>query len=659
MYYTEEQMKQVFDGVNNHFSNELGKYLQEYFNKPDMNNITPDHLRQVLRNLNMDYRLGNPQVSDADYDEMCDQLRAMSPHDIFFQEIGQDISESPRKEPIPIPMKSMEKIKTTEEYIKWLVSRGIPEDTEMILTGKYDGLSLSAQEWLGKAWTRGDGTYGQRSDIHFAKITSVVYPAENVITFGEAIMKREVFVNKYAELYENPRNLVAGLLNKDEATDALNDVDYVRYGMVNNNPEEDFIRKSQQLDALNKFQPNKVMYTLIKASYISEEVLKNLFSIWSKVYELDGIIIEVNDLKIQEQLGRERNGNPAYARAYKGDFEEVKETVCTGYSLQISKQGQLMPVVHVEPVRLNGVTVSKVTGNNMRFMHDNKIGKGSVLKIKRSGMVIPLIMENLKPVEPEMPTCCPACGSENLGWNDTNVHLMCFNEECSGQQLQRMIAFFSILNVENVSEGVCTQFYEAGFDTIHKVLNMTKAEMEGLDRFGKRKAEIVHKAIHSKMTDIPLSKLQHATGLFKGLGSKKLLLLEHFESKPTVEEITQIEGFSDTLANSYINAYDKFYEFIQGLPLTYKRVEKKGLIGTDLEGMSFAFTGVRRKDLEPVIEGRGGKIASGVSKNLTYLVIKDASSTSSKTKKATELGVKVLTVEQLEDLLNFKLIDFN
>ena len=175
--------------------------------------------------------------------------------------------------------------------------------------------------------------------------------------------------------------------------------------------------------------------------------------------------------------------------------------------------------------------------------------------------------------------------------------------------------------------------------------------MNELEGFGKRKSLIVFNSIQSKMKDVTLSKLQHATGLFKGLGSKKLLLLEHFEEKPTINQIIEIEGFAETSAKSYLDGWDKFYQFVEDLPVTWKRTEKVESVSDDLNGKVFVFTGVRRKDLNEVIESRGGKIGSSVSKTTTHLVMNSKGSGSSKEKKAIELGCEILTVEELENIL--------
>ena len=195
------------------------------------------------------------------------------------------------------------------------------------------------------------------------------------------------------------------------------------------------------------------------------------------------------------------------------------------------------------------------------------------------------------------------------------------------------------------------QLWDAGYKTIKDILNITTNELESIDRFGKRKAKIVCDSIKKSVTGVQLSKIQHASGVFSGLGSKKLALLEHFEVKPTIDQVMEIEGFAEISARTYVENYDIFRIFVEGLPVTIEERVEVSLTGTDLVGKQFVFTGVRRKDLEEVIVSRGGVIGGSVSKNTTYLVMKSKGSGSSKETKAISLGVEILTVEELEDLL--------
>lgn len=622
----------------------------------------PDKIAELKARLieyNTAYRNGHPSVSDAEYDLLKEELEVLAPEDDLLNQVGVVIpDDDPRKQRLPIDMASMNKVKSYDELLRWMRLRNIPADTDFILTAKLDGLSFCVNENHQFAWTRGDGVFGQRSDEHYRIMTNghIDHPARpfaHLITFGEVIMKREVFTQKYADLFENPRNLVAGVLNKKEPSDKIADLDFVRYGIVNNNKDLVFTTKLEQIEYLNTYQKDPVPYEVVRIPDIDETYLKELFAKWNQRYELDGIIVEVNELEQQKKLGRETgSNNPVYARAYKGNFEEVKETTYKGITWNVSKQGYLKPIIQIDPLRLDGVTVSNVTGNNAKFIVDMKIGRGSRLKVKRSGMVIPLIVAvTEESTEIELPTVCPSCQSADLGWNNSNTELICQNINCSGQRLRQIISFFETLEVDNVSEGVCTQFYEAGYDTVRSILAMIREDMEKLDRFGKRKAEIVYNAIHNKLKSVPLAKLQHATGLFKGLGSKKLALLEGFDHKPTLEEIIAVAGFSQISANAYLEGYDAFQDFIRDLPLTVEKTKQVTLVSSQLVGTSFCFTGVRRKDLEEVIVQRGGKIASGVSKTLTYLVTAEKGSNSSKEVKANELNIPVLNVEELEAML--------
>jgi DNA ligase (NAD+) len=198
---------------------------------------------------------------------------------------------------------------------------------------------------------------------------------------------------------------------------------------------------------------------------------------------------------------------------------------------------------------------------------------------------------------------------------------------------------------------VVKQVWDAGYKTVKDILGLSPEDFEKIERFGKRKSQIVHGSIQKAIKDVTLSKVQHATGIFKGLGSKKMALLEHFKTKPTMEEILSIEGFAEISAKSYIDGYDRFFEFLKELPITIQEKKEAEPVSSDMEGTTFVFTGVRRPDLESEIESRGGKIGSSVSKNTTHLIMKSIGSGSSKEKKAVELGVQIMTLEQLENLL--------
>jgi NAD-dependent DNA ligase len=460
--------------------------------------------------------------------------------------------------------------------------------------------------------------------------------------YGEVVMSKKTFLDKYSNDFANPRNLVAGLLNKKSISESLKDCDYIKYGAVG-----DFKTKKELLDTLNKGQKIKVPYTLCKISELTEDLLVNLFKEYSVEYEIDGIIIEVNDINTRNKLGRETSSNnPVWARAFKHEsFEQSEESEVIGLSWNISKQGYLKPVIHIRPVKLDGVMVSNVTGNNARFIKEMGIGIGSVIIVKRSGMVIPKVVDVLVTVDFIMPT---VDGIE-VDWNESGAELVTL-QETDAQRLNKIISFFSILETDNVSEGVITQLWDAGYTTIKDILNINKTDLEKLDRFGKRKATIVYNSIKKAVSNVELSKLQHATGIFTNLGSKKLVLLEQFVVKPSVDTVMEIEGFAEKSAQTYVDNYDVFFDFVKDLPVTIAEKKEVVLEGNDLEGKVFVFTGVRMKTEESMLLARGAKIGSSISKKTTYIVCKDVNSGSGKLVKAEKLGVGILSVEDFKDM---------
>jgi NAD-dependent DNA ligase len=616
-----------------------------------------EQLKEQIVKANDAYRLGNPIISDAKYDQLIEELSLLSPDDELLAKVGHVVLDESRKSRLPIDMASMNKIKSVDDINDWCRLKGISKSEEVILTPKFDGLSLCVNEFSDDAFTRGDGVYGQKSNEHYKLIGNRLYadtedpwaPIAFTFTYGEVMMSKSTFLAKYSSDFANPRNLVAGLLNSKEATEALKDCNYIKYGAIPvDGFKNEFKTKEDILNYLNQNQREEVKNFKCKISDLTEDLLIELFHAWSVNYEIDGLIIEINDLSLQNRLGRETSSNnPVWARAFKHpSFEQSAETDVIGISWNISKQGLLKPILHINPVKLDGVTVSNVTGNNARFVKDLGLGVGAKVVVKRSGMVIPIIADVITPVEFVQPTI----DGVEIDWNEAGIELITLTET-DDQKLKKNIAFFEILEADNVSEGVITQLWDAGYKTIKDILNLKESDLERIDRFGKRKAQIVYKSIQNSVNGVQLSKLQHATGIFKGLGSKKLVLLEQFKTKPTIDQVISIEGFADVSAKSYIESYDSFFEFIKDLPIKIEEKAETAKVSDDLDGMSFVFTGVRRKDLEDIIESRGGKIGGSVSKNTTHLVMKAIGSGSSKEKKAIELGVEVITVEELEKLI--------
>jgi NAD-dependent DNA ligase len=627
---------------------------------------TEENTIQRLREWNIAYRKGKPIVSDRVYDEEYDIAKALYPDNIFFEEVGYVPGDKERERELPIAMASMNKEKSIEELKDWFRLKNIPITSDLVLTPKFDGMSLCVDEETHEATTRGDGIVGQSADKHYTLITNKLWDLKEVsgfdpfgpicfkYTYGEIMMRKDKFnesyaiPNKYnANGFANPRNLVAGLINRPDPSEPLKDTAYIKYGaVIKEQFKKDFKTKSSILEVLNEGQKIKAPFLITRFSELSEEFFIDLFKQWSVDYEIDGIIIEINDLALQQKLGREQSTeNPVWARAYKSPaFEQSAETEVTHVEWNISKQGLLKPRLHVKAVKLDGVTVTHATGNNARYVRDNGIGVGAIVKIVRSGMVIPKVVEVLKKVDFVMPDY------GNIGWNANGVELITLTAS-KEQEFKQLVSFFEILEVENAGEGILKQLWEAGYTTVKDILALKPFHMEGLDGFGKRKSENTYNAIQSKMKEVDLAKLQHASGIFKMLGSRKLELLKDFDTKPTLDQVMKIEGFAEKSAQAYIDGYDKFNNFIKDLPITIKKT-KFVASSNELKGKTFVFTGVRSDEAEQKIQEMGGKIGSSVSKNTSYLVMKSKGSGSSKEVKAIDLGVTVLTLDELKKLIN-------
>ena len=452
-------------------------------------------LEQKIHESNIAYRKGNPIISDAEYDDLCDRLKILDPENEILNKIGFTVDDD-RKSKLPIDMASMNKIKCIDDLYAWCKSKNIDIDEETVLTPKLDGLSLVTEELYNNSWTRGDGVYGQKSNEHYKLIKNhlnknYINDCNTVIyTYGEVIMPKQVFIDKYCNEYKNPRNLVAGCINSKEISPILSDCLYIKYGGVF---KDEMSKKSDILNYLNKYQDEKIPYEICKISDITEEKMKHLFEKWSVDFEIDGVIIELNNISLHKKLGRETSSNnPSWARAYKSPIFEVSViSNVIGLTYTISKQGLLKPVIHIEPINIGGVIVSNVTGNNAKYIKDMGIGIGAVVRVKRSGQVIPQIVEVIERVEFQMPNI------PDIDWNESGVELVTLIET-DEQKLKKIVAFFEILEIENCSEGVLTQLWDAGYKTIKDILNLKPSDMENLDGFGKRKSEIVYKSIQSK-----------------------------------------------------------------------------------------------------------------------------------------------------------------
>lgn len=615
------------------------------------------------------YVVGMSQISDAEYDSLVDRLRELDPENELFKEaIPKTEISTDRMEMLPVPMFSLEKVKTVEELRKWAFEICQLKDTDtLIVTPKYDGISLLIDEWKPSAWTRGDGTEGQNSNKHFkAMMNGVKNYSSKFYTWGEAIFPINSFLKNKGK-YKSARNCVAGLFNSPDADPMLQWVRYVRYGSsVESN-------KSDQLDFLASRFDHVTPYTAISVSIFKNEdqvvrkLLDDLFR-KEKTYKCDGIVIEVNDIEKRRSLGRLPNMNPRYAIAYKDpEWSEREPTKVTGIEWNISKDGKSKPVLLIEPVDLCGATVSRASGYNAKYICDNHICEGANIVIARSGDVIPkhletlcFSFENYKAMMDDM-MICPSCG-EPLAWDYTNTELICSNSDCEQKKIAELVYFFDTLGAEEFGWPTIQKIYQAGYKTVKSILNLTIKELTSIEGIGQSLAEtLCSQFVKLRVSGIPLARLMTAYNVFKGLIAEKtcqkifdgldkesLLKVEDFTTVE-IEKLTAIDGIGEITAEVFNNGVF-LYSFLEddGIRISYVAKEK---VKAAENQMAVCFSGLRNKEWEEILISKGHKVASGVSKKTTHLVVKDKNSVSSKAKKSKELGIPILDETDFVELL--------
>lgn len=650
-----------------------------------------------IKILNKFYRDGKPLITDPEYDRLIDTVKFVNPeNEIFNSGVIEEVS-SDRKEKLKYPMFSLDKVNSVEEIHKWLLNKGVPLNTRIIVTAKYDGISILKDEYTDDAWTRGDGVEGEDIKTHYSQLLDKGSKVK-IFTIGEMIIPKPIFLSHNftrdnGEPFKNARNMIAGLKNSDTISKDLKYAKHVRYGFAS----EDFTKnKSEQLNIIfDNF--SKTPYNIFSADELNIEKLNTLFFEWGKEYDIDGLVIDIDDKEIRKSLGRERNNNPAYSRAYKNpDWSEINEPEFRGIEWNLSKTKAIKPVVLLEPFNVEGVTVSRVTGYNAKFIMDNQIGNGSILKVIRSGSVIPKIIGVTKNGEVKLPLICPSCGEE-LIWNENNIDLICVNEHCGEIKFQKLAFFFVRFKITGFAEKTIKRFYDAGYDTVGKILSMSITDIQNIEGMGNLSATKLLKEFNDKIKKAPFDVIGHASGCFENLGSRKLKMIvdgvknvidfttsqdftyfrsslekNDFETiknmlkydsvrKDIIDRLNTINGMSDKSSESFLNGLVCFNEFMSNIDVQISdeiKMKKETTKNNDnnmknvnFTGREFVFTGFRDSELKEFIESNGGVVKDSITRKTTDLLTKSEDSTSSKAKKAKEIGAKVSQVDDFKNSL--------
>ncbi|ATZ80360.1 NAD-dependent DNA ligase [Bodo saltans virus] len=618
--------------------------------------LSIDDLAKLLTKLSdAYYNTGEALVSDEIYDKMFDVLKERDPKNNYFKNVGAPIKVSKEKVKLPFEMGSLVKIKPDKNILGGWIKK---YKGKYFLSDKLDGASAQIyKNNSGKIfmYSRGDGTDGQ--DItHLLKYVAskkIIDSIPNGTSIrGEMIISKVQF-KKIKDKMKNARNAVAGLINsKTIDTDVAKITDFVPYAILN--PRYSY---EKQMELLDSWGFDTVEYKFVNT--LSEDILKKyLIERKEKTnYEMDGIVC-IDCSVVYSHSG----GYNDHEFAFKMILDDqIAETTVEEVLWDPSKDGYLKPKIRVKPIDLVGTTITFVTAFNAKYVYDNKINNGTIVKIIRSGDVIPYIHEIVKQSkEPQMPQF-------PYKWNSTGVDLILKDEtDSNGLQIvaiKLLLHFFTTIGVKYLSEGIITKLVEKNYTTVESIIAAKKEDLYLIDGLGKKMVDKIYVEIDRAFAEMTLETFMAASNkLGRGLGEKKiaeiLSMYPQILKEPTkglYDKIMLVPGFSNTTAELFVSNLENFKKFYNNIAkikdLTrFDKVCTK-IIGNKFKDQTIVFTGIRDTELEKYIISNGGKISTSVSSKTSLLVhADDADTSTSKFVKASELKVKTMKISEFRKI---------
>jgi len=599
------------------------------------------------------FNSSNTLLPDDIYDMVKQYIRDNDPNNQYLKKVGAEIEIN--KEELPIYMGSLDKIKDSEaNIVKWKNKyKG-----NYVISEKLDGISclLYHDKNETKLLTRGNGYIGQNIShiLPYLRI-DVTKLQEKIAIRGELIISRSNW-NLISNIGANARNVVAGAVHtKTVNKDTISKIDFVAYDIL-------YPRKklSESLEYVKMLDMPVVNHIVGGNDILNLENLSQLLAKWRKesLYEIDGIVIQ-HDEEHNVLSGK----NPKHAFAFKTIItNEQAEVIVTDVEWNISKHRYLKPLIKFEEISLGGVKIKQATGFNAAFIKNNKIGPGSHIIIVRSGDVIPHVLTVLTPSsnnQPKMP-------SVSYDWTETNIDIFLKGDEKNREHdINAFVHFMKTLDIDGVKEGVIAKMYDAGFDTLKKIINISLDEIRIIPGFKDKSALKLYQSLQNISTS-KCEKLLIASNVFgRGLGEKKLKLISDVypfigydktrSFNLSIDDLIKINGIAVTTADQFIKGIEKYFEFCEDIGIECKKSNKEAINNQSskfdiFKGKKVVFSGFRNKEYEDNITNSGGTITTALSKATNYLIVKEYNDSSAKIKKALEYGTIIMTKHELENI---------
>ena len=585
------------------------------------------------------YNTSKPIVSDNIFDILKEYGQTQFPKNQCFHEIG----APPNKDKVPLPyfLGSMEKIKPdTAALPKYL--KKYPGEKEV--SAKLDGISAlyTTEGDTPRLFTRGRATTGLDIShiIPYLKLPKI----KNIAIRGELVIAQDTFKAKYADSYKNPRNMVSGVIagSKKREIEKWENIDFVGYEVINPS-----LKPSEQMQWL---EDNSVITVSHQTtSKITNELLSELLVEWreSYKYEIDGIIV------VDNKIYPRRNQNPEFAFAFKMVLsDQVAEVKVLDVIWTTSKDGYIKPVLQVEPVRIRGADIEFVTAFNARFVEDNNIGVGAIIKLVRSGDVIPHIQAVIQPAEKaQMPTI-------PWHWNETHVDAVSDLENDPDVLQKNVEFFFKTLDIKGVGPGNVKRLIKAGLNSIPKILAVSKDDLLKVDGFKEKTVNKIYDNIHTVVNGASLVIIASASNIF-GRGIGPIILKNILDEYPDIFKLThsneeliemveKVDNASKKRAELFVSHIPEFIEFMKAAKLVNK-FDEQGEAKIDktnpLYGKRITMTGPKDKPLKEELIKLGVKISSTVNSKTFAVLIETTDVSNNKTESAVKENIPLMTYD--------------
>ena len=637
-------------------------------------------LIEILNNASrLYYQYSTPIMTDFEYDKLYDELEKLEKETNTIlsnsptQNVEPEAIDSLVKVEHPAPMLSLSKTKSISELASFLGNQ------EGLLSWKLDGLTIVLTYKDGKlssGVTRGNGIIGEvitENVKKFKNIPLTIPYKGTLVVRGEAVIKYSDFNKMNEELdddssqYKNPRNLCSGSVRQlDSKVTAKRNVNCIIFALIES--EKKFKLKSEEFEWLKSLGFDVVEYHKVTSNNLEEQVLYFKNKINEYDIPSDGLVLLYNDIEYGKQLGTTAK-YPKNAIAFKWQ-DETAETKLIDVDWLVSRTGLINPVAVFEPVELEGTIVSRASLHNVSILQGLSLGIGDTILVYKANMIIPQIADNLTQSNSlTIPNKCPVCNHEAriISSNDVK-YLYCMNDFCPAKLVKRLSQFTSrnAMNIEGLSDAIINKLADEGLiKTYADIYNLKryKNDIISFEGFGEKSYDNLINSIE-KSRNVKLANFIFALGIPDiGLSRAKSICKNYSNDinkirNLTFEELSKIDGIGEIIAKGWIDTFNND-DFIKELELLLKEVNFTDTSidnNQPLKDLTFVITGsvnnfTNRDELVEYIESYGGKVVKAISNNVNYLINNDITSTSTKNTKAKELGIKIISENDLMSMI--------